>query len=178
MDAVYPRWRGEHEVTLNKGLTFTGLSPLAWGTQPLGWAVRCVSRFIPAGVGNTIENLQQSGLKPVYPRWRGEHTTQFFPQILQSGLSPLAWGTPLHQDGVVTVDRFIPAGVGNTTMRSVAGVSIPVYPRWRGEHFADRVVSIFAAGLSPLAWGTPAEKRQDVDWTRFIPAGVGNTKSP
>ncbi|MBG0749480.1 hypothetical protein Q7O_003441 [Pectobacterium carotovorum subsp. carotovorum PCCS1] len=50
-----------------------GLSPLARGTQPTVLTIARVSRFIPAGAGNTADN-QANVLRPaVYPRWRGEH---------------------------------------------------------------------------------------------------------
>ncbi|EKJ56859.1 hypothetical protein EC01288_2928 [Escherichia coli 0.1288] len=74
---------------------------------------------------------------------------------MNCGLSPLARGTlqwlPLHHN----IDRFIPAGAGNTASRSNGCSTITVYPRWRGEH-AD-----FKQARNPAF--------------RFIPAGAGNT---
>ncbi len=53
------------------------------------------------------------------------------------------------------LNRFIPAGAGNTSLVLSDGYCRPVYPRWRGEHpFAlDPVLRM--SGLSPLARGTP-----------------------
>ncbi len=51
--AVYPRWRGEHPLSIEIPRAPAGLSPLAWGTlgvSPTKWTNK---RFIPAGVGNT-----------------------------------------------------------------------------------------------------------------------------
>ena len=51
--AVYPRWRGEHNVVLERAPRRNGLSPLARGTR---WGLMLElyrQRFIPAGAGNT-----------------------------------------------------------------------------------------------------------------------------
>ena len=52
--AVYPRWRGEHELCAVSITIVIGLSPLARGT-PGNWrAGTRIPRFIPAGAGNTL----------------------------------------------------------------------------------------------------------------------------
>ncbi|ECD1914064.1 hypothetical protein EWJ03_20785, partial [Salmonella enterica subsp. enterica serovar Bovismorbificans] len=33
-------------------------------------------RFIPAGAGNTLQGTNAASGSAVYPRWRGEHSTQ------------------------------------------------------------------------------------------------------
>ncbi|VEC47940.1 Domain of uncharacterised function (DUF2825) [Escherichia coli] len=70
------------------------------------------------------------------------------------GLSPLARGTHSHGDRRRTVDRFIPAGAGNTNGDSLARSSFAVYPRWRGEHCFTPPGAMNRRGLSPLARGT------------------------
>ncbi|EFK74809.1 hypothetical protein HMPREF9535_01190 [Escherichia coli MS 78-1] len=51
---------------------------------------------------------------PVYPRWRGEHLKPVGSLFFFGGLSPLARGT-LHANAEAgRVNRFIPAGAGNT----------------------------------------------------------------
>lgn len=71
---VYPRWRGELTNDAPKPRLLHGLSPLARGTLSPMREARAISRFIPAGAGNS----DQSGLyrlaRTVYPRWRGELT--------------------------------------------------------------------------------------------------------
>ncbi len=52
---------------------------------------------------------------------------------------------------------------------------VPVYPRWRGEHKYNDILTLYEDGLSPLARGTPAEVAQRLNSSRFIPAGAGNT---
>ncbi len=74
-------------------------------------------------------------------------------------------------------------------------MGFPVYPRWRGEHFSNRlntgkpvglsplarehkfprIVVLADFGLSPLARGTRALRRCGGCLLRFIPAGAGNT---
>ena len=91
------------------------------------------------------------------------------------GLSPLARGT-LYTRILCAVDRrFIPAGAGNTTNRPSSRLLQPVYPRWRGEHLMMPPSDKNAAGLSPLARGTPTCRDGCQQITRFIPAGAGNT---
>ena len=52
------------------------------------------------------------------------------------------------------IQRFIPAGAGNTPSPSSASDVVVVYPRWRGEHTCICRYHIFVIGLSPLARGT------------------------
>jgi len=132
--AVYPRWRGEHRGTRMKSIAESGLSPLAWGTHNKGKEVPEIIRFIPAGVGNTMPADHNHKTRTVYPRWRGEHLAAQTANIGAIGLSPLAWGTHARSWPSPYRARFIPAGVGNTAVRSRSGSARPVYPRWRGEH--------------------------------------------
>ncbi len=91
-----------------------GLSPLARGTPPLRSSTRSISRFIPAGAGNSRSILLALFRLAVYPRWRGELARRQFSGRFVLGLSPLARGT-LYKRGELIY--------GNCT----------VYPRWRGE---------------------------------------------
>ncbi|ESD22126.1 hypothetical protein HMPREF1598_02315, partial [Escherichia coli 907710] len=50
-------------------------------------------RFIPAGAGNTMHQLNTKVAFPVYPRWRGEHFLLIAFATVCNGLSPLARGT-------------------------------------------------------------------------------------
>ncbi len=70
---VYPRWRGEHVMSPSIFCAFTGLSPLARGTQKFGSPRVRLCRFIPAGAGNTKIRIPTRPFMSVYPRWRGEH---------------------------------------------------------------------------------------------------------
>ena len=114
-----------------------------------------ISRFIPAGAGNTRLRPRTNGWRTVYPRWRGEHAGQ--------------------TGNDCDVRRFIPAGAGNTHNDTNNIRSNPVYPRWRGEHSAIWRRIRRPCGLSPLARGTPAQVRRVRRHRRFIPAGAGNT---
>ncbi|ELG71632.1 hypothetical protein A31O_03634, partial [Escherichia coli KTE170] len=50
---VYPRWRGELTNDAPKPRLLHGLSPLARGTLSPMREARAISRFIPAGAGNS-----------------------------------------------------------------------------------------------------------------------------
>ncbi len=112
--SVYPRWRGEHFATRSKPPIRVGLSPLARGTLCYPLKTADSRRFIPAGAGNTRPASRLAPDIPVYPRWRGEHIPQQITVPETRGLSPLARGT-LHANAEAgRVNRFIPAGAGNT----------------------------------------------------------------
>ena len=152
--SVYPRWRGEHRVANEQGFVGSGLSPLARGTLRHLQLKRQLRRFIPAGAGNTLDRVNLSQKSPVYPRWRGEHLKSAQRITDTLGLSPLARGTHYRSVVFSRGARFIPAGAGNTPAVLVVRYSTPVYPRWRGEHFALAYWINKAIGLSPLARGT------------------------
>ena len=92
---VYPRWRGEHKIHIDKHRVCIGLSPLARGTLYYNRWTRYGARFIPAGAGNTNMGSAVNEIKTVYPRWRGEHRRGLTSRPSQTGLSPLARGTPV-----------------------------------------------------------------------------------
>ena len=93
--AVYPRWRGEHEISTSDSMPSNGLSPLARGTPERTNLTLRLHRFIPAGAGNTLPRTYRVALPSVYPRWRGEHSgDEYLPRFI-CGLSPLARGTRL-----------------------------------------------------------------------------------
>lgn len=69
---VYPRWRGELIYSKPSECIPGGLSPLARGTQLPDGHSQTISRFIPAGAGNSNHVLARPRPVSVYPRWRGE----------------------------------------------------------------------------------------------------------
>ena len=113
--AVYPRWRGEHQRLTTKTIVLPGLSPLARGTRPQTEREEEITRFIPAGAGNTYEIRPLTVVCAVYPRWRGEHAAADVNGDMNNGLSPLARGTPGRCYCRSKPSRFIPAGAGNTS---------------------------------------------------------------
>ncbi len=132
--AVYPRWRGEHNVRLSPLCVVAGLSPLARGTLHGFGFLFDGRRFIPAGAGNTYIRAKNKATATVYPRWRGEHIYQNISFYSHGGLSPLARGTRIKHGLTRRAARFIPAGAGNTPRLFKRGRRGSVYPRWRGEH--------------------------------------------
>ncbi len=152
---VYPRWRGEHYVTHPPVFGNYGLSPLARGTPAASARANPLTRFIPAGAGNTVAFIARQMGHAVYPRWRGEHMHSAAVRQGFNGLSPLARGTLPSSRAECSPARFIPAGAGNT------------YKEYAGSALAN--------GLSPLARGTRQQARRPISNYRFIPAGAGNT---
>ena len=136
---------------------------------------RTKARFIPAGAGNSAKEEKYIVYISVYPRWRGELNGSLIGSPPARGLSPLARGTPLLTITLLTINRFIPAGAGNSSVRGVIGVFFAVYPRWRGELMKPDTKPVKNAGLSPLARGTPVFISSVNQCARFIPAGAGNS---
>ena len=91
--AVYPRWRGELCFPTTNLAMLRGLSPLARGTPQDRASGSSRDRFIPAGAGNSRKTAKITQLPPVYPRWRGELSSNNISRSAASGLSPLARGT-------------------------------------------------------------------------------------
>ncbi len=170
---VYPRWRGEHGCRVGEMSEESGLSPLARGTLITITYRLAISRFIPAGAGNTWNAHPLSRRRTVYPRWRGEHTAADFAGYRRHGLSPLARGT--HGRGLngTHFSRFIPAGAGNTRSGLPAAEKKPVYPRWRGEHFIITSIVFSSFGLSPLARGTHQDNWHHFDIVAVYPRWRG-----
>ncbi|EZK42443.1 hypothetical protein AB01_3217 [Escherichia coli 2-177-06_S1_C1] len=69
---VYPRWRGGLIYSKPSECIPGGLSPLARGTQLPDGHSQTISRFIPAGAGNSLNLMMAVTAWTVYPRWRGE----------------------------------------------------------------------------------------------------------
>ncbi|SBG53510.1 Domain of uncharacterised function (DUF2825) [Klebsiella pneumoniae] len=176
MAPVYPRWRGEHALRSRPAVTDCGLSPLARGTPCSLHPYKPSLRFIPAGAGNTSATTSNQLGFTVYPRWRGEHNNSLAIWEADAGLSPLARGTLVISSLICHKARFIPAGAGNTSYSLWRSGSGSVYPRWRGEHWADKFREAEKRGLSPLARGTPGVQQSIISKIRFIPAGAGNTR--
>ena len=92
--AVHPRRRGEH------------VGGLVEGDE--------IDRFIPAGAGNTSGAQGRARARSVHPRRRGEHGSPETEELINTGSSPQARGTPKKRVRRSDVLRFIPAGAGNT----------------------------------------------------------------
>ena len=111
---VYPRSRGELPIKQAQTSVTGGLSPLARGIRETQQTCDAQSRFIPASAGNTRREILAGSANAVYPRWRGEHISDENANSTVRGLSPLARGTPAPGWLRTAMDRFIPAGAGNT----------------------------------------------------------------
>ena len=172
---VYPRCRGELQMTRVVTNKLNGLSPLARGTLVIPQSTTKYWRFIPAGAGNSGPPCSHLPNFPVYPRWRGELDRLLQRHSLPLGLSPLARGTLIRYQWAPLYWRFIPAGAGNSHRKAWREIARPVYPRWRGELSLVFPHHKFGHGLSPLARGTHTARPDEKSPGRFIPAGAGNS---
>ena len=134
------------------------------------------SRFIPAGAGNTVLNSFVSEGLPVHPRGCGEHAARAMYGFSTSGSSPRVRGTRFAAGLGRAVQRFIPAGAGNTSTPRWWRRSPSVHPRGCGEHAAGAGTLTTGGGSSPRVRGTPVSGGGAPGPGRFIPAGAGNTK--
>ena len=173
---VYPRCRGELQMTRVVTNKLNGLSPLARGTLVIPQSTTKYWRFIPAGAGNSGPPCSHLPNFPVYPRWRGELDRLLQRHSLPLGLSPLARGTLIRYQWAPLYWRFIPAGAGNSHRKAWREIARPVYPRWRGELCVNVSRRACANGLSPLARGTRSQYWAVFLSNRFIPAGAGNSR--
>ncbi len=132
-------------------------------------------RFIPAGAGNTTAPSILFSAVAVHPCRRREHPARFRQALLRSGSSLQAQGTLVAGEVYKRVNRFIPAGAGNTKPRALSAPSRAVHPCRRREHAGSEGHGLRPPGSSLQAQGTlefPGAKWQI---KRFIPAGAGNT---
>jgi hypothetical protein len=147
------------------------------------------NRFIPTGVGNSRVRTVPARSASVHPHGRGE---QVVPSALHpnvNGSSPRAWGTGLAGLWPPTVRRFIPTGVGNRTLVIASHPATAVHPHGRGEQLgrfarqtgktgsSPRATETTNGGSSPRAWGTDRRRKRARADQRFIPTGVGNSKT-
>ena len=172
---VHPRRRGEHEIDPEDQELDFGSSPQARGTLRPPFRHADVSRFIPAGAGNTGARRRSSPARSVHPRRRGEHQRVIPCPCQTLGSSPQARGTLTDGLPVHVFDRFIPAGAGNTRGRGLARRLRAVHPRRRGEHNSSESLYHDFVGSSQQARGTRRCGAWDDSRWRFIPAGAGNT---
>ena len=110
-----------------------------------------------------------------HPRSRGEHWAQQGANDAPPGSSPLARGTQSLDRALNNIRGLIPARAGNTMTDARRSHLMQAHPRSRGEHASVGHTGGVITGSSPLARGTPAEKRGEDYSPGLIPARAGNT---
>ena len=173
---VHPHGRGELADGRRLGAERAGSSPRAWGTPFREARSRRCSRFIPTGVGNSYGINYGRRNSTVHPHGRGELSAAERKSQHGFGSSPRAWGTRACGLRHSVQLRFIPTGVGNSSICPTVSWSRPVHPHGRGElRDHDSKISQHR-GSSPRAWGTLFANILQIRLRRFIPTGVGNSR--
>ena len=131
---VHPRGHGEHVIEIIRGLISAGSSPWARGTPVYRVLAASRWRFIPVGTGNTFNSPAGTRTHSVHPRGHGEHFSEKAVFAFVYGSSPWARGTPSIMPNLLSFERFIPVGTGNTPQRSKCVILPSVHPRGHGEH--------------------------------------------
>ena len=73
------------------------------------------------------------------------------------------------------MERFSPAGAGNTKVVEINYSDNPVQPRGCGEHTGTVLAGDVVTGSAPRVRGTLRGPAAGMNATRFSPAGAGNT---
>ena len=112
--SAYPRWCGEHRVSLATLPRWAGLPPLVRGAP----GCRCRRRRrrgpTPAGAGSTGCSSPRSPSSAAYPRWCGEHGKIVIEDDGRLGLPPLVRGAHRQGRRIRRLRRPTPAGAGST----------------------------------------------------------------
>ena len=95
--------------------------------------------------------------------------------MADSGSSPRVWGTLRVALTAHLQARFIPTGVGNTSLSFFDIFQSAVHPHGCGEHPVCACSNACCFGSSPRVWGTQHDTVTLDIGNRFIPTGVGNT---
>ena len=131
--AVHPRGGGELVLQGSERCSRGGSSPRGRGTLLGLRRVKVLRRFIPAGAGNSVAQMNVFPLFAVHPRGGGELWGWGCRPIAHNGSSPRGRGTHLCGGKGDEHVRFIPAGAGNSVGDWIVGMFRPVHPRGGGE---------------------------------------------
>ena len=156
-DSVHPRGCGEQSSSGHRYRPALGSSPRVRGTV-----------VFPVGIG------QGDGL--VHPRGCGEQETTNLITNTYQGSSPRVRGTEVVQAEERDLQRFIPAGAGNSARWTNYSRACQVHPRGCGEQTQCTVTLPLPTGSSPRVRGTVPARPRSVRSCWFIPAGAGNRK--
>jgi hypothetical protein len=156
LQLVHPRGCGEYSPSSRDTEGLTTVHPRGCGEYriALGWRTR--------GSGSS-------------PRVRGIRHVHLLPDALL-GSSPRVRGIRAHNPASDSVNRFIPAGAGNTASRSGPEANTSVHPRGCGEYSLGGPPGGSSAGSSPRVRGIRPRAKPRAVPHRFIPAGAGNTE--
>ena len=174
-NTVHPHRCGELFLSDLIRSRISGSSPQVWGTPWKRVVKEVIKRFIPTGVGNSFEDCSLQESIPVHPHRCGELYMKLSISKNVSGSSPQVWGTLPNVCITTFVSRFIPTGVGNSSLSDSNFSFLAVHPHRCGELYRRKYHRFGKGGSSPQVWGTPIVFSGGKQFHRFIPTGVGNS---
>ena len=165
---------GEQPSVLNRSVITGGSSPRVRGTVIFSLKNTLPRRFIPACAGNRGPRQSGKTTLAVHPRVCGEQICVTSDVSADSGSSPRVRGTVIIVELESTLDRFIPACAGNSTIQGCCLFSTSVHPRVCGEQVQNEILAATHNGSSPRVRGTASHRHFPPRSQRFIPACAGN----
>ena len=125
-----------------------GSSPQVRGTRRLRGNTARLTRFIPAGTGNSISHQYAAVRISVHPRRYGELDIFIRDDAKYIGSSPQVRGTRLSFPVFHRILRFIPAGTGNSAPALTSFCAVSLLNR----QFLKRRVRFAPSNPPPSAW--------------------------
>ena len=132
----------------------SGSSPRAWGTPLKPIKTACFWRFIPTCMGNSSPEMYFHTRHSVHPHVHGELLDRPPGDELVVGSSPRAWGTLIRHNLSISLIRFIPTCMGNSSSSFCSCALFTVHPHVHGELCRCLFNLSLIYGSSPRAWGT------------------------
>ena len=169
------------------------------GTGERRTASRRMSRFSPAGAGNSERRTPPQPNRTVQPCGCGEQTgcsgaflatgrfspagagnspAEFGAELCQYGSALRVRGTVVQFFNGASDRRFSPAGAGNRRNFYVRRIQISVQPCGCGEQLAPELEDLTHSGSALRVRGTVHKQWPHQRRRRFSPAGAGNRRPP
>ena len=172
---LIPAGAGNISGPYSDGKTYQGSSPQVRGTSADDARDVVQPGLIPAGAGNIWSIASTSDQPWAHPRRCGEHSLGRQSIRSTGGSSPQVRGTSAPAARrPVTSPGLIPAGAGNISVITLAGVGNRAHPRRCGEHSMTWLGGVSLSGSSPQVRGTFQPAGLALTNSGLIPAGAGN----
>jgi len=152
-----------------------GPSPRARGSPACDRPARIGKGSIPACAGQSRQVVLGRDHRRVHPRVRGAVDPKPDIELVATGPSPRARGSPDPPRGAAAGCGSIPACAGQSDLRNLQGPLSKVHPRVRGAVRGSAAGSLVCYGPSPRARGSRARRRLPLAEQGSIPACAGQS---